>query len=218
MEVSGVSKSPYVKALAKELGIDKEDYHKFVADYMYHKDNLETERENLQGARTDLDAKANEIMAASEKIANPSDAIMADWVRNDTENNKRVFDNNKVEKIKSLQSRLKTLNDRLEKEALTNSQKEEVQDEITSVEEALENTKAEEFDASEKISYAQARFDRINTIARIQGTVRQLNFLNGILSAMSDDNITGREFVQKQIDATKKLLNGYLTGNQLRGK
>jgi uncharacterized protein (DUF3084 family) len=86
-----------MKALAKELGIPKEDYHKFVADYMYHKDNLETERENLQGATRDLDAKANEIKAESEKIENPSEVIANEWSKNDTENDRRRFENNKAE-------------------------------------------------------------------------------------------------------------------------
>jgi len=72
-----VADSPYVKTLAKQLGIQKEDYDKFVADYMYHKDNLDVERENLQSAARDLDAKANDIKAESHKIANPSETIAA---------------------------------------------------------------------------------------------------------------------------------------------
>jgi len=32
---------------------------------------------------------------------------------------------------------------------------------------------------------------------------------------MGEENVSGREFVQKQIDATKKLLNSWLTGNKL---
>jgi len=35
---------------------------------------------------------------------------------------------------------------------------------------------------------------------------------------MGDDNTAGKDFVQEQINATKKLLNSYLTGNQLRGR
>jgi len=65
IEVKGISNSRSMKALAKELDIPKEDYHKFVADYMYHKDNLETEGENLRQAGKDLDAKANEIRIES---------------------------------------------------------------------------------------------------------------------------------------------------------
>jgi len=35
---------------------------------------------------------------------------------------------------------------------------------------------------------------------------------------MGDSNVNGKEFVQKQIDATKKLLNSWLTGNKLDDK
>jgi hypothetical protein len=65
IEVKGISDSKYAKKIARELGIPKEDYHKFIADYMYHKDNLEAEGENLRSAGTDLDAKANEIKLES---------------------------------------------------------------------------------------------------------------------------------------------------------
>mgnify|MGYP007070156989 CR=1 FL=1 len=57
MEVRGISTSPQMRALAKDMEIPDEDYHKFVADYMYHKDNLEAERENRRGAKNDLNAK-----------------------------------------------------------------------------------------------------------------------------------------------------------------
>jgi hypothetical protein len=197
VEVKGVSDSPYMKALAKEQKIAKEDYHKFVADYMYHKDNLETEGENLRSANVDLDTKANEIKAASEKIANPSDVIAEEWSKNDVESERRSFENNKASQIKRLQDHLKTLKDKLEKEALTNSQKAEVENQIASTEESLKKAEEAKFDESKKISYAQARFDRINTIARIRGMMKQLNFLNSIFSAMGDDNTTGKEFVQE---------------------
>jgi len=84
-----------MKALAKEQKIAKEDYHKFVADYMYHKDNLDAEGENLRNANRDLDLKANEIKSESEKIANPSDTITEKWSKNDVESEKRSFENNK---------------------------------------------------------------------------------------------------------------------------
>ena len=217
IEVKGISNSPAMKALAKSLDIPKEDYHKFVADYMYHKDNLDTEGENLRNATADLDAKANEIKIGSEKIANPSDVIAEKWAKNDTENNRRLFENNKESQVKKLKDHLKTLNDKLEKEALTNDQKAETQKEISQVEESLKRAEESKFNESEKIDYAQARFDRINTLARIRGGIKQLNFLNTMLSAMSDDNITGKDFIQKQINATKKLLNTWLSGNMLGG-
>ena len=218
VEVKGISDSPAMKALAKSLNIPKEDYHKFVADYMYHKDNLDTEGENLRNATNDLDAKANEIKAESEKIANPSDEITKKWLKNDRENDKLRFENNKTNQIKKLQDHLRTLNDKLEKEALTNSQKAEIQEQISSVEESLQKAEESKFNESEEVSYAQARFDRINTLARIRGGIKQLNFLNTILSAIDEDNITGKNFVQKQIDATKKLLNTWLTGNKIEGR
>ncbi|MEE3413790.1 MAG: hypothetical protein VZR53_00275 [Prevotella sp.] len=127
IEVSGVSKSPFVKALAKEQGIAKEDYDKFVADYMYHKDNLDTERENLNDSSVQLNAKANEIRNESAKIENPSDSIFEEWQKNDTDNRKTQFESNKSAQIKRLQDHLKTLNDKLEKNPLTNSQKAEVE-------------------------------------------------------------------------------------------
>lgn len=216
VEVKGVSNSPYVKALAKELGISKDNYHAFVADYMYHKDNMQTERENLQDATVALDSKANEIKAQSEKIENPSESIAKEWSDNDIENNKRAFEINKSEQIKKLQDHLKTLNDRLGKESLTNSQKAEIQEEVSEVEESLKKAEESKFNGSEEqIEYSQARFDRINTIARIRGGIKQLNFLNAVLNAMGEDNVTGIQFVQKQIEATKKLLNSWLIGNKL---
>ena len=217
VEVKGISDSQDMKSLAKELGISKENYHAFVADYMYHIDNLETERENLQGASRDLDAKANEIKAASENIANPSDEIARQWSENDIENNRRYFETQKSEQIKKLQDHLKTLNDKLEDEALTNSQRAEIEEQVSKTEEQLKRAEQSEFDDSKKIDYAQARFDRINTVARILSGVEQLNFLNSILSAIPDDNVRGIQFVQEQIDATKKLLNSWLTGNILNG-
>lgn len=215
IEVKGISDSPEMKALAKELGIPKWNYDAFVADYMYHKDNLETERENLHGAARDLDAKANEIKAASEKIENPSETIAEKWSNDDVENNRRYFENQKAEQYKRLQDHLKTLKDKLEKEALTNSQRAEVEQQIASVEEALKKVEESEFKGADKIEYAQARFDRINTVARIRGGVAQLNFLNAILSSMGDENVKGKQFVQEQINATKTLLNSWLTGNKL---
>lgn len=217
-EVSGLARSPYTKALAKELGIPKENYNKFVADYMYHKDNLETERENLQGAIRDLDTKAKEIRLESDKIANPSDVIFEEWTKNDIENERIYFENNKSEQVRRLKTNIKALNDRLEKEALTNSQKAEIQEEIASEEEALKKAEESKFDTSKKLSYAQSRFDRINTVARIQGVVRQLNFLNTMLSTIGDGNVTGKVFIKSQIDATAELLNSYLKGNKLGGK
>lgn len=215
VEVKGVSDSPYMKALAKQLGIQKEDYHKFVADYMYHKDNMQTERENLQNATRDLDAKANEIKGESQKIENPSETIAAEWAKNDTENNRLIFETNKSEQIKRIKDHLKTLNDKLEKEPLTNSQKAEVQKEISQAEEQLKKAEESTFRESEPAEYAQARFDRINTIARIRGNVKQLNFLNAVLAAMGEDNLAGKQFIQEQINATKKLLNSRLVGNKL---
>lgn len=218
VEVKGVSDSKYTKKLAKDLGIAKEDYHKFVADYMYHKDMLAAERENLQGAGRDLDAKANEIKAASENIVNPSDAIFEQWTKNDKENDKRRFETQRSEQIEKLQRHIKALNDKLEKEALTGVQKKNVEDQISSAQESLKEVEESKFDDSKSISYSQARFDRINTIARISGVVKQLRFLDTILSAIGEDNVSGKEYVQKQIEATKKLLNSYLTGNMLNGK
>jgi hypothetical protein len=93
-----------------------------------------------------------------------------------------------------------------------------VEDQISSAEESLKEVEESKFDDSKNIPYSQARFDRINTIARISGVVRQLKFLNTILSAIGEDNTSGKEYVQKQIEATKKLLNSYLTGNMLNGK
>ena len=215
VKVKGISDSPAMKALAKKLNISKDDYHKFVADYMYHEDNLNVERENLQGATRDLDAKANEIRLESSKIVNPSDIIAEEWSKNDTENGRIHFENNKAAQIAKLQSHLKTLNDRLEKEALTNSQRAEIQEEVASVSETLKRAEESKFDDSKKVEYSQSRFDRINTIARIRGGVKQLNFLNAMLSAIADDNINGKQFIQKQIDATKKLLNTWLSGQKL---
>jgi hypothetical protein len=127
VEVKGVSDNQRMKELAKELNIHKEDYHKFVADYMYHKDNLDTERENRQGAKADLDAKANEIEAAGHKIVNPSDEIAQEWSKNDIEAEKRFFESEKKTKIDKLNSDLKTLKETLETKALTRGQKAEVQ-------------------------------------------------------------------------------------------
>jgi uncharacterized protein (DUF3084 family) len=185
---------------------------------MYHKDNLEAEREDLQGAEKDLNDKANEIRVESEKIINPSDEVTEQWSKNDLLNEKDVFEKNKASQISRLETQLKTLNDKLEKEALTNSQKKEVETQISSVEEALEKTKESAFDDSKKKSYAESRFDRINTIARIRGVVKQLKFLNDMLSLIPESNTTGKEFIQKQVDATKKLLNDVLKGNMLHGK
>ena len=39
-----------------------------------------------------------------------------------------------------------------------------------------------------------------------------------MLAAMPESNVSGRDFVQKQITDTKKLLNDILNGNKLRGK
>ena len=103
----------------------------------------------------------------------------------------------------------------MEKEALTNSQKAEVQKEISQAEEQLKKAEESTFNESEPAEYAQARFDRINTIARIRGGVKQLNFLNAVLAAMGEDNIVGKQFVQEQINAAKKLLNSWLVGNKL---
>lgn len=241
-EVSGLSNSPYTKALAKSLGIKKEDYHSFVADYMYHKDNLETERENLQEAKKDLDTKANEVRTASQQIVNPSESVTEQWAKNDTENNRRHFENSKQDQIQKLQDHLNTLQDKLEKEALTNSQKAEVEEEITSTQESLKKVEEAEFKEPENLEYSQLRFDRINTIARMLGGVRQLRFLDSILQTMKSgrqavinqengmqgetqpveqtetENTEGGRFIQKQVDATKKLLNSWLTGNMLKGK
>ena len=218
VEVSGVSKSPFIKQLRKELGISKEDHDKFVADYMYHKDNLDTERENLNDSSTQLNNKANEIKAASEKIANPSDEILESWQNNDTNNRRIQFENNKTAQIKRLQDHLNSLKDKLEKNPLTNSQKADIQKQIESTEKSLKVAEDSEFDDSEKIGYAQARFDRINTLARIRGGVNQLNFLNAMLSSIGEENESGKKFIQEQINSTKKLLNSWLTGNMLNGK
>jgi hypothetical protein len=59
---------------------------------MYHKDMLAAERENLQGAGRDLDAKANEIRVASENIVNPSDTISEQWAKDDKENDRHRFE------------------------------------------------------------------------------------------------------------------------------
>ena len=217
-EVSGLSKSPYVKALAKSLGIPKEDYHAFVADYMYHIDNLRTEREDMQQAKVDLDAEANKARTESWQIANPSDEIANEWSKNDIENNRRFFENRKSSQVKKLEDHIKSLNDKLKTEALTNSQKAEIQEEIKSTEESLKNAKEAKFDDSNPISYSQARFDRINTVARMLGAVRQLRFLNDMLTAIGEENTAGQDFIKSQINATKKLLNSWLTGNKLGDK
>lgn len=218
VEVKGVSESPYVKSLAKELGIQKEDYHKFVADYMYHIDNLNAQRENLQGAKRDLDTEANNVRVQSENIINPSDEVAEEWSKNDVENNKRQFETNKEQQTKRLQDHINALKDKLEKNPLDNSQKAEIQKQISDAEESLKRVEQATFNDSEKVSYAQARFDRINVVARIKGGIRQLKFLETLLSSISDENTNGKQFVQEQIKATKKLLNSWLTGNQLRGK
>jgi hypothetical protein len=46
---------------------------------MYHKDNLDTERENLDNSSVQLNAKANEIRTESAKLENPSDSIFEEW-------------------------------------------------------------------------------------------------------------------------------------------
>ena len=217
-EVKGVSDNPEMKAIAKELGISKDDYHKFVADYMYHKDNLETERENRLGAITDLNNKANEIKAESQKVVNPSDKIAEQWSTNDLLNDKSVFEQRKAAQTQTLEKHIETLKNKLEKEALTRDEKAEVEQQIQTAEKTLEKTKESKFDESKKKSYAEARFDRINTIARILGVTKQLDFLNTMLAAMPESNVSGRDFVQKQITDTKKLLNDILNGNKLRGK
>lgn len=217
-EVSGVSNSKYMKKLAKELDIPDEDYHKFVADYMYHRDNLQTERDNLQSAVKDLNAKANKIKAESENIENPSETIANQWAKDDTDANRSIFESDKAEQIKKLQDRLQVLNDRLEKEALTNSQKAEINAQIGLIESQIQKKEESEFDESKTLTYADTRFGRINALARIGGAIKQLEFLDSILSAMGDSNVAGKKFVQGQIDATKKLLNGWLVGNKLADK
>ena len=217
-EVKGISDSREMKAVAKELGISKDDYHKFVADYMYHKDNLETERENGLDAITDLNNKANEIKAESQKVVNPSDKIAEQWSTNDLLNDKSVFEQRKTAQTQTLEKHIETLKNKLEKEALTRDEKAEVEQQIETAEKTLEKTKESKFDESKKKSYAEARFDRINTIARILGVTKQLDFLNTILAAMPESNVSGRDFIQKQITDTKKLLNNILDGNKLRGK
>jgi hypothetical protein len=82
----------------------------------------------------------------------------------------------------------------------------------------LKKVEESKFDDSEKVSYAQARFDRINTLARIVGGVNQISSLNAILSAIGEENESGKKFIQEQINAAKKLLNSWLTGNMLNGK
>jgi hypothetical protein len=82
----------------------------------------------------------------------------------------------------------------------------------------LKKVEESKFDDSEKVSYAQARFDRINTLARIVGGVNQISSLNAILSAIGEENESGKKFIQEQINAAKKLLNSWLTGNMLSGK
>ena len=218
VEVRGISESPQMKALARELEIPKEDYHKFVADYMYHKDNLEAERENKRGAYNDLTAKANEIEAAGHKIANPSDEISEKWVKDDLLSESRAFESEKNTRINKLQNDLKTLKDKLEKKALTRSQKAETQAQIDNIEEQIKKEEESKFDDSKKISYAQSRFDRINVLASIRGTMKQLQFLNTMLQSMGDSNISGKRFFEGQIKETKKLLNSQLAGNKLRGR
>lgn len=218
IEVRGVSESPYVQALAKDLDIPKEDYHKFVADYMYHKDNMDTERENLQGATTDLNTKANEILAKSQNIENPSQEILQQWRKNELEASRSMFDSNKSSQIEKLNATIKSLKDKLENEALTRSEKAQTQKQIDSNEKYLKEVEESEFKEPQSIEYAQARFDRIDILARIRGTIKQLNFLNAMQSSMGEENESGRKFIQGQIDATKKLLDGYLKGNVSEGK
>ena len=218
IEVEGVSKSPYVKSLAKEMGIADEDYHKFVADYMYHKDNLETERENLQGATRDLNAEIDKTVARSRSIENFSNDVLEQWRKNDTDNNRRIFENDKTSQINKLEKHLQSLNDKLEKEALTKSEKAKVQEQITETEKSLNETKDAKFNESEVIEYSDARFGRINALARIRGTIKQLNSLEAILSSMGDENVEGRKFIQSQIDVAKKMLNDQLAGNMLDDK
>ena len=218
IEVRGVSKSPITKQLAKELGIPKENYHKFVADYMYHKDNLEAERENQNDAANKLNEIATQINQESHQIFNPADDIADKWSKNDIENERNTFENKKNDQIKTLQDHLKSLKEKLEKQALNKSQRAETEADIAATEESLKKVEESKFDESKVISYGQARFDRINTLARIRGAVKQLNFLNDILSTIDDENTSGKEFVQKQIDETKKLLNNWLKGCLLDGK
>lgn len=217
-EVSGLARSPYTKALAKELGISDENYGKFVADYMYHKDNLEHEGQNLNGAVRDLEAKINEVRTNSENIENPSTSIFEEWTKNDIESEKLRFVNDKVAQIARLEDDLKVLNDKLEKEALTKSQKAEIEDKIKAEEDALEKVKASTFDDSKTSTYAEARLSRIKHLARIKGTADQLKFLKTMLSSIGEGNVSGKVFVQAQIDTTAKLLDTYLNGNKLGDK
>lgn len=217
IEVRGVSQSPYVKALAKELGIADEDYHKFVADYMYHKDNVDTERDNLQDATQAVRTKVNDILAKSQSIENPSQEILEQWRKNDNENNRRIFESKKADRIEKVKHTIKQLNEKLKDSALTESEKADIQKKIEDNEKYLKEAEASEFKEESPIEYAQARLDRIDILARIRGTIKQLNFLNAILSSMGEENESGRKFVQSEVDATKKLLDGYLKGNMLEG-
>lgn len=218
IEVKGISDNKEVKNLAKRLGIAKDDYHAFVADYMYHLDNIEAESEVQRNAEIALNAKANEVFAESGKIVNPSDETAEKWSKNDIDNSRRHFETSKDAQVKRLQAHLQQLNDKLEKQPLNNNQRANLEKEISSVEESLKKAQDAKFDDSKKISYAQGRFDRINTLARIRGAVKQLSFLQGILSSMGEENTKGKEYVQKQIDSTKKLLNSWLVGNKLKGE